>query len=583
MKIVVGQGSCGIAAGAGRVYDALAIGLGKTTGAELTIAGCIGMCYLEPIVDLYADDGALTRLVRVQEKDVPAIVTAVETGDLSAVSNLKITDDDKAFLDQQTRIALRHCGVINPEKIEDYLADGGYGSIRKVLSGMTPEDVIETIKISGLKGRGGAGFPTWFKWNAARSEKAQPKYLICNADEGDPGAFMDRAVIEGDPHNLIEGMLIAAYAIGASEMVVYVRAEYPLAVKRLRNAIRQAEEKGFLGDNILGSGFSCRMRIKEGAGAFVCGEETALIESLEGQRGMPRLKPPFPAASGYWHKPSNINNVETFANVPWILLNGGEAFAAMGTPDSKGTKVFALTGKIRKGGLVEIPMGKTLRDVIFGIGGGIRDGKKFKAVQMGGPSGGCIPAEKLDTIIDYKALGATGAIMGSGGMVVMDETTCMVEMARFFLDFTAKESCGKCVHCRLGTKRMLEILTRIVNGEGGEGDVELLEELCASVKDGALCGLGQTAPNPVLTTIRYFRNEYEAHIREKKCPAHQCAKLISYRIDPDICTGCTLCARNCPVKAISGEVKKTHTIDSEACIKCGKCKTVCRFGAVLVD
>lgn len=582
MKIVVGQGSCGIAAGAGRVYDALADALAGKEQVELTIAGCIGMCYLEPIVDLYGDGGELIRLVRVQEKDIPAILEAVE-GNREAVSHLEITDDDKAFLSQQTRIALRHCGVINPEQIEDYLADGGYGSIRKVLSSMTPEEVIEIIKVSGLKGRGGAGFPTWFKWNAARREQAQPKYLICNADEGDPGAFMDRAVIEGDPHNLIEGMLIAAYGIGASEMVVYVRAEYPLAVKRLRNAIRQAEEKGFLGDNILGSGFSCRMRIKEGAGAFVCGEETALIESLEGQRGMPRLKPPFPAASGYWHKPSNINNVETFANVPWILLNGGEAFAAMGTPDSKGTKVFALTGKIKKGGLVEIPMGKTLRDVIFGIGGGIRDGKAFKAVQMGGPSGGCIPAEQLDTIIDYQALGATGAIMGSGGMVVMDETTCMVEMARFFLDFTAKESCGKCVHCRLGTKRMLEILTRIVNGEGKEGDIELLEELCARIKDGALCGLGQTAPNPVLTTIRYFRNEYEAHIREKKCPAHQCAALVSYRIDPGACTGCTLCARNCPVKAISGGVKKTHAIDPEICIKCGKCKTVCRFGAVLVD
>ena len=535
MKIVVGQGSCGIAAGAGRVYDALAQAL-SGTAHELTIAGCIGMCYLEPIVDIYEESGALTRLVRVQEKDVPTIAKAVETGDQSALAALMITDDDKAFLDQQTRIALRHCGVINPEKIEDYLADGGYSSIRKALASMAPEDVIETIKVSGLKGRGGAGFPTWFKWNAARKEQAQPKYLICNADEGDPGAFMDRAVIEGDPHNLIEGMLIAAYAIGASEMVVYVRAEYPLAVKRLRNAIR-----------------------------------------------MPRLKPPFPAASGYWHKPSNINNVETFANVPWILLNGGEAFASMGTPDSKGTKVFALTGKIKKGGLVEIPMGKTLRDVIFGIGGGIRGDREFKAVQMGGPSGGCIPAEKLDTIIDYKALGATGAIMGSGGMVVMDETTCMVEMARFFLDFTAKESCGKCVHCRLGTKRMLEILTRIVNGEGKEGDVELLEELCASIKDGALCGLGQTAPNPVLTTIRYFRKEYEAHIREKKCPAHQCAALISYRIDPDVCTGCTLCARNCPVKAISGEVKKPHVIDPEICIKCGKCKAACRFGAVLVD
>ena len=537
------------------------------------------MCYLEPIVDLYGEDGKLTRLVRVQEQDVPAIVAAVKTGSLEAVAHLEISEDDKAFLAQQTRIALRHCGVINPERIEDYLADGGYEAARKAITSMTPEEVIETVKVSGLKGRGGAGFPTWFKWNAARREQAQPKYLICNADEGDPGAFMDRAVIEGDPHNLIEGMLIAAYAIGASEMIVYVRAEYPLAVKRLRNAIRQAEEKGLLGDHLFGSGFSCRMRIKEGAGAFVCGEETALIESLEGQRGMPRL----PAASGYWRKPSNINNVETFANVPWILANGGEAFAAMGTPDSKGTKVFALTGKIKKGGLVEIPMGKTLRDVIFGIGGGIREDKAFKAVQMGGPSGGCIPAEKLDTVIDYKALSATGAIMGSGGMVVMDETTCMVEMARFFLDFTAKESCGKCVHCRLGTKRMLEILTRIVNGEGKEGDVELLEELCASIKDGALCGLGQTAPNPVLTTIRYFREEYEAHIREKKCPAHQCPALISYEIDPQACKGCTLCARGCPVKAISGEVKGPHVIDQTLCIKCGKCKAVCRFDAVQVN
>lgn len=584
MKIVVGQGSCGIAAGAGKVYSALEKelrGIGSDTC--LTIAGCIGMCYLEPIVDIYQENGALTRLVRVQEQDAGAIVRAVECGELAPLSDLMISEEDKAFLDRQTRIALRHCGVINPEALADYLADDGYQALKKVLASMSPEDVIEEIKISGLKGRGGAGFPTWFKWNAARNSKGDAKYLICNADEGDPGAFMDRAVIEGDPHNLIEGMLIAAYAIGACEAIVYVRAEYPLAIARLEIAMKQAREKGLLGTNILGSGFSCEMRIKAGAGAFVCGEETALIESLEGQRGMPRLKPPFPAQAGYWLKPSNINNVETYANVSWIIRNGGSAFAAMGTEDSKGTKVFALTGKIRKGGLVEIPMGMTLREVIFEIGGGIREDKDFKAVQMGGPSGGCIPADLLDTVIDYKKLGATGAIMGSGGMVVMDETTCMVEMARFFLDFTAKESCGKCVHCRLGTKRMLEILNRIVAGEGQDGDVELLEELCYSVRDGALCGLGQTAPNPVLTTIKYFKNEYEDHIKRKTCTAHQCTALLTYSIDPEKCTGCTLCSRKCPVDAIAGTVKTPHKIDPQICIRCGQCKAACRFGAVCVD
>ena len=581
MKVVVGAGSCGIAAGAQKVYDALKVQNGDRA-FSLTVTGCNGMCFLEPIVDIYDEQNKLTRLVKVTAADAERIANAVKSGDLQSVSDLVISDEDAAFLTKQTRIALRHCGVINPEELSDYEAADGYKAIRKVLFEMTPEQVIEEIKISGLAGRGGAGFPTWFKWNAARSSAGDEKYLICNADEGDPGAFMDRAVIEGDPHSLIEGMLIGAYAIGAKEAIVYVRAEYPLAIKRLENAIRQAEEKGYLGAHIFGSDFSCKMRIKAGAGAFVCGEETALIESLEGSRGMPRLKPPFPAQAGYWHKPSNINNVETFANVAWILLNGGEKFAAMGTEGSKGTKVFALTGKIRRGGLVEIPMGKTLRDVIFDIGGGIRGGKQFKAVQMGGPSGGCIPADLLDTVIDYKALGATGAIMGSGGMVVMDEDTCMVGMAKFFLDFTAKESCGKCVHCRLGTKRMLEVLTRITEGNGQAGDIELLEELCYSIKDGALCGLGQTAPNPVLTTIKYFRDEFEAHIGEKKCPAGECTALVTYEINPENCIGCTKCAKNCPVGAITGAVKSAHTIDTSICIKCGKCAENCRFGAVEV-
>jgi len=576
MRIVIGQGSCGIAAGAEKVRSAL---LKQNITADISITGCIGMCYLEPIVDIY-DGDQLTRLVKVSESDAPAIAEYVATGDVSKIEKLTVSDEDSEFLTKQTRIALRNCGIINPEKIEEYIEKDGYQALKSCLTEKTPEEVIEIIKTSGLAGRGGAGFPTWFKWNAARQSAGEEKYLICNADEGDPGAFMDRAVIESDPHNLIEGMLIGAYAIGAKHAVVYVRAEYPLAIKRLKNAIAQAKEKGIIGEHIFGSDFSCDFMIKAGAGAFVCGEETALIESLEGHRGMPRLKPPFPAQSGFWHKPSNINNVETFANVAWIINNGGEAFAAMGTEGSKGTKVFAVTGKVKRSGLVEIPMGKTLNDVIFGICGGIKTGKDFKAVQMGGPSGGCIPKALIDTVIDYKALGATGAIMGSGGMVVMDESTCMVGMAKFFLDFTAKESCGKCIHCRIGTKRMLEMLDRITKGEGKEGDIELLEELCYSIKDGALCGLGQTAPNPVLTTIKYFRDEYEAHIKEKRCPAGECSDLIEYSVDADLCRGCTLCAKNCPVEAISGSVKQPHVIDTDKCIKCGKCYSVCKFGAV---
>ncbi len=567
MRIVIGEGSCGIAAGAKKLHSAL-----SQLGAEVGITGCIGMCYLEPIIDLYEGQDLKARLVRVQDKDAQRIVDAAKSGDLSGVEDLRISSDDESFLSKQTRIALRHCGIIDPESIDSYRAADGYKAIAKVRESMTPEEVIEEIKISGLAGRGGAGFPTWFKWNAARNSKGDEKYLICNADEGDPGAFMDRAVIESDPHSLLEGMLIAAYAIGAKRAFVYVRAEYPLAIIRLEKAIADATAAGIMGD--------CEIRIKAGAGAFVCGEETALIESLEGNRGMPRLKPPFPAEKGYIQKPSNINNVETFANVAWIILNGGKAFAAMGTENSKGTKVFALTGKIRRGGLVEIPMGLTLRDVIFDIGGGIRDGKKFKAVQMGGPSGGCIPESLLDTRIDYKELGATGAIMGSGGMVVMDDSTCMVNMARFFLDFTAKESCGKCVHCRIGTKRLHETLVRITEGKGKEGDVELLEELCRGIKDGALCGLGQTAPNPVLTTIRYFRDEYDAHIRQQQCPAKECVALRRFTIDPVKCRGCTMCARNCPVGAITGTVKNPHVIDQTKCIKCGACKATCKFGAI---
>ncbi len=583
MRITIGEGSCGIAAGAAKVHKAIE---GLTLPSDtftLGVTGCIGMCFLEPIVDLYEGKTLLRRLVRVSENDASSIVAAARSGDLSPLDGLTISPEDEKFLSQQTRIALRHCGIIDPTSIEDYMAGDGYKAIKTVLKTMTPEEVIEEIKISGLAGRGGAGFPTWFKWNAARMSRGEKKYLICNADEGDPGAFMDRAVIESDPHSLIEGMLIGAYAIGAHEMIVYVRAEYPLAIKNLEIAIEQAKGANLLGEHILGTDFSCEMRIKAGAGAFVCGEETALIESLEGKRGMPRIKPPFPAQKGFMNEPSNINNVETFANIAWIINNGGAAFAAMGTENSKGTKVFALTGKIKRGGLVEVPMGKTLREIIFDIGGGIRDGKRFKAVQLGGPSGGCIPEQLLDTVIDYKDLAATGAIMGSGGMVVMDEDTCMVGMAKFFLDFTARESCGKCIHCRIGTKRLQEILTRLVYGGGKAGDIELLEELCSAVKSGALCGLGQTAPGPVLTTLRYFRSEYEAHINEHRCPAKECSALLRFHIDPEKCRGCTLCSKKCPAGAISGSPKNPYMIDAEKCIRCGMCERSCRFGAVIKE
>ena len=582
IRILVGQGSCGVSAGAARVAKVLAGHMTATDSFTVETTGCIGMCYLEPIVDIYEGEQLLHRLVRVTETDALGIVEAVRKKDFSKLEAMFISDEDARFLKKQKRVALRNCGVVDPTSIDAYINHAGYQALDKALK-MKPEEVIEEIKVSGLAGRGGAGFPTWFKWDAARKAEGEQKHLICNADEGDPGAFMDRAVIESDPHTLIEGMLIGAYAIGASDMYVYIRAEYPLAVERLSQAIEQARSRGLLGKNILGTDFSCDLNIKIGAGAFVCGEETALIESMEGKRGMPRLKPPFPAQSGYLNEPSNINNVETFANVAWIIQHGGTAFAAMGTENSKGTKVFALTGKVQRGGLVEVPMGNSLKDVIFDIAGGIKDGRAYKAVQMGGPSGGCIPAALMDTPIDYKALSATGAIMGSGGMVVMDDSTCMVNIARFFLDFTARESCGKCVPCRIGTTRMMEILNRICEGEGQEGDIELLEELCVSIKDGALCGLGQTAPNPVLTTIRYFREEYEAHIRDKKCPAHECSALLTISIDPAKCTGCTVCARKCPVECISGTRKEPHVIDQSACIKCKQCVSSCKFGAIVVD
>ncbi|MFT9495387.1 NADH-ubiquinone oxidoreductase-F iron-sulfur binding region domain-containing protein [Anaerosolibacter sp.] len=577
MKIIVGQGSCGIAAGANKVYAAIEEEFkARDMKGELALTGCVGMCYLEPIVEVIQENGEKITYVKV----TPAMVKEIIAENIPAYT---IEKQDEEILLKQKRIALKNCGLINPESIEEYIGSGGYQGIEKCVKEMSPEEVIEEVKIANLRGRGGAGFPTWFKWNAARQSLDSPKYMVCNADEGDPGAFMDRSILEGDPHGVIEGMLIGAYAIGANEGVIYVRAEYPLAILRLEKAMGQAKEKGYLGQDIKGSGFSFELRIKAGAGAFVCGEETALIASLEGERGMPRLKPPFPAQKGYWQKPTNINNVETFANIPWIIRNGGNAFAEIGSEKSKGTKVFALTGKIKKGGLVEVPMGIPLREIIFDIGGGIKNDRGFKAVQMGGPSGGCIPEHLLDTAVDYDSINKTGAIMGSGGMVVMDETTCMVDMARFFLDFTRKESCGKCIHCRIGTKRMLEILTRICNGDGRDGDIELLQELGLKIKDGSLCGLGQTAPNPVLSTIQYFREEYEKHIYEKKCPAKQCTSLLTYTILPQYCIGCGICAKNCPVQAIAGERKQPYTILQDTCIQCGKCKEVCRFQAVEVE
>lgn len=552
---------------------------------KIVETGCHGLCEMGPLVIVYPEG---VFYCRVGESDVKEIVESHllkgrvverllyrEPLTLEAVPNYA----EISFYKKQHRYALANCGHINPESLEEYIAADGYEGLGLALQ-MKPEEVIEEIKKSGLRGRGGGGFPTGLKWEFTRKAQGDKKYVVCNADEGDPGAFMDRSVLEGDPHRIIEGMLICAYAVGASEGYVYCRAEYPLAIKRLQNAMVQAKESGLLGQAILGTGFNFELQVKEGAGAFVCGEETALLASIEGRRGMPRPRPPFPAVSGLWEKPTTINNVETFANVPNIMREGGEVFASFGTEKSKGTKVFALTGKINNTGLAEVPMGITMREIIFDIGGGIPDGKKFKAVQIGGPSGGCLPDTMLDLSVDYESLIQAGAMMGSGGLVVMDETTCMVDVARYFLNFTQSESCGKCTPCREGTKRMLEILTRICDGEGKEGDIELLETLARSIKIGSLCALGQTAPNPVLSTLNFFRDEYEAHIKDHRCPAGACTAMVGFMVT-DKCIGCGLCKKVCPVDAISGEMKGRHEINPVTCIKCGACEGKCPVKAII--
>jgi len=560
--------------------------LGLEKEVKVVETGCMGPCDQGPVIVVYPEGVFYRRLkpsdaVEIAEEHLlkgrvvrHLIYQRPDTG------NAALTFDQIDFFNKQTRIALRNTGIINPESVEEYIARDGYRALGRVLSQMTPEEVIEWVKKSGLRGRGGAGFPTGLKWEFSARAEGCPKYVVCNADEGDPGAFMDRSILEGDPHSVLEAMAICGYAIGAGRGYVYVRAEYPLAVQRLELAIKKAREYGLLGENIFGTGFSFDVEIRVGAGAFVCGEETALLASIEGRRGEPRPKPPFPAQGGLWGKPTVINNVETWANIPPIILKGPEWFAGIGTEKSKGTKVFALAGKVNNTGLVEVPMGTTLREIIFDIGGGIPGGKEFKAAQTGGPSGGCIPARYLDVPVDYESLTRLGAIMGSGGLIIMDETTCMVDLARFFVEFVQDESCGKCAPCRIGTRRMLEILDRITRGQGRDGDIELLEELGRGIKAGALCGLGQTAPNPVLSTIRHFREEYEAHIYEHRCPAGVCKALTTYVIDQDKCTGCGRCALICPAKAVTGEKKKPHRIDPEKCLKCGTCREKCKFRAI---
>ena len=560
---------------------------GLTEEVKVVKTGCFGLCALGPVVIVYPEGSFYSR---VKAEDVKEIVDEhllkgrivkrllyTETVAEDKIKSLDQTD----FYKKQMRVALRNCGVIDPEDINEYIAYDGYQALGRVLTEMTPDDVIEILKTSGLRGRGGAGFPTWLKWNFAKAQPAGQKYVCCNADEGDPGAFMDRSVLEGDPHAVLEAMTIAGYTIGSNQGYIYVRAEYPIAVKRLEIAINQSREMGFLGKDIFGSGFDFDIELRLGAGAFVCGEETALMTSIEGHRGEPRPRPPFPAVKGLFGKPSILNNVETWANIPQIILKGPEWFASMGTEKSKGTKVFALGGKIHNTGLVEVPMGTTLREIIEEIGGGIPNGKKFKAAQTGGPSGGCIPASLIDTEIDYDNLLAIGSMMGSGGLIVMDEDNCMVDIAKFFLEFTVDESCGKCTPCRIGTKRLYEMLDKITRGNATLEDLDKMEELCYYIKENALCGLGQTAPNPVLSTLRYFRDEYIAHVVDKRCPAGVCKHLLQYRIEKEKCKGCTLCARQCPVGAISGSVKNPHVIDQTKCIKCGACMEKCKFGAIV--
>lgn len=592
-RIVVGLGTCGIAAGGDKVMAAIEE-LVQKNKLDVTVdfTSCIGMCFQEPIVEIqlpqkpsvvYGDifpdkveeliDSHIVNQTPVKEWAIMQV-----PGETPPYEDLEIMDSS-AYYEKQKRSVTSRLGRTNPESIEDYMATGGYQGLEKALQ-MDRLAIVDEVKDSGLRGRGGGGFPTGTKWQFVYNATGDKKYAVCNADEGDPGAFMDRSILEGDPHLLLEGMMIAGYAIGADEGYIYCRAEYPLAIRRLNLAIAQAEELGLLGDKILGTDFNFRIKIKAGAGAFVCGEETALLNSIEGERGMPRVRPPFPANKGLWGKPTVLNNVETYSNVPYIISKGSDWYANMGTENSKGSKVFCLTGKVNRTGLLEVPMGISLRDVIFSIGGGIQDDKKFKAVQSGGPSGGCLPTDKLDLAIDYDSLAEAGAIMGSGGLVVMDETTCMVDVAKFFLNFTQAESCGKCTPCREGTKRMLELLEKICDGDGELEDIDKLERLAAVIKNTALCGLGQTAPNPVLTTLGYFRSEYEAHIVDKRCPAGVCAALLVYNIDEEKCIGCGVCVRTCPSGAISGEKKQPHTIDHDKCIKCGACIQSCKFGSI---